>query len=81
MSLKVIKILSQYDSYIVGGAVRNYLIGEKIKDLDVAIKTAEKDFFKIIKNLSKTQNIFPLDKERGIYRINVLGDLTIDMSP
>ncbi|HOJ85795.1 MAG TPA: HD domain-containing protein [Elusimicrobiales bacterium] len=80
MSLKVIKILSQYDSYIVGGAVRNYLIEKEIKDLDIVIETNEKDFLKIIKNLSKTQNIFPLDKERGIYRINVLGDLTIDIS-
>jgi len=77
--MEFLKEFKDNNAYIVGGAIRNYILKKEIKDLDIVIETQSGNFLSIIKKLSKKSNIFPLDLERKIYRINA-GKLTIDIS-
>ncbi|MEF3280771.1 MAG: HD domain-containing protein [Elusimicrobiota bacterium] len=73
-------LLRDYETYLVGGAIRDYFLKEDIYDIDIVISANPKFFFEILKKISNKYNIFPLDKERGIYRINLFKNLTVDIS-
>jgi len=77
--MTVFKFLSNYNSYLVGGAIRDLFLKKKITDIDIVIVANIIDFKKIIKQLSKKYLLFPLDRERNIYRI-MIGNKTIDIT-
>lgn len=77
--MELFNFLKKYECYLVGGAIRDFILKKEIKDIDLVILTDKKKFLEIIKVISKKINIFPLDIERVIYRINIDG-LTIDIS-
>lgn len=56
-----------HEGYLVGGMVRDFLLGEKSTDRDIAIKDAESFARKIAKKLNATFII--LDNENKIYRV------------
>jgi len=83
LKLKYMELFScfdKYQTYIVGGAIRNWFLKKEIYDIDIIVVAEKNDFINIIKKISKKFNIFPLDRERGIYRINISKELTIDIS-
>ena len=57
--------------YIVGGTVRDHLLGLKCTDIDVVIDRDPKEVLE--------GRFFPLDQERGIYRL-LYEELTVDVS-
>ena len=77
--MDLFEILSKYNSYLIGGAIRDFFLVKKITDLDIVIITEVYNFKKIITLLFKNFKIFPLDKERNIYRIT-LNNKTIDIT-
>jgi poly(A) polymerase len=74
-------IFGENSTYLVGGAIRDFLIKRPIKDLDFIVDLKKKELEKAIAELSNKLKLpyFPLDKERGIWRISY-GDLNIDIS-
>jgi poly(A) polymerase len=75
----IFEFLSKFESYLVGGAIRDFFLGKKITDIDIVIIEDLENFKKIIKSLSRSFIIFPLDKERNIYRVTINGK-TIDLT-
>jgi tRNA nucleotidyltransferase/poly(A) polymerase len=78
--MELFSCFDKYQTYLVGGAIRNWLLKKEIYDIDIIVVAEKNDFINIIKKISKKFNIFPLDRERGIYRINISKELTIDIS-
>ncbi len=78
--MEIFNYFKNYNSYIVGGAIRDYLLKKEIKDIDILIASTKSNFTRLIFLLSKKTNIFPLDEENGIYRINLTKNLTIDIT-
>jgi len=79
-----IKNILKGKAWIVGGAIRDYILKKKIKDIDIIVAGNINDIKKISNQISQNLNTssFPLDKERGIWRINIKNsNLTIDISP
>jgi len=65
-------------SYLVGGAIRDILLGKIPKDWDIAVRKPEEVAKNIAKNLRGV--IVPLDEDREIYRV-VLEDEQVDLTP
>lgn len=72
--LRIIKIIKEYSKiystkvYIVGGFIRDYLLGMECKDLDLLITPFNVDFLYNLSNVLKGK-IFVLDEERKYFRI------------
>ncbi len=71
------------DAYIVGGTVRDILIGKEPVDIDIVVSSNAERFAKdLFKNVGGV--LFLLDKKRGVFRI-AIGDRTppfcYDISP
>lgn len=80
LQIKDFFIKEKVEAYLVGGFVRNLLLGRKIEDIDLAVKgEAVKLAHKLASALGG--KCFLLDKERGISRIVFLGGTSIDLSP
>jgi putative nucleotidyltransferase with HDIG domain len=65
-------------SYLVGGAIRDILLGRIPKDWDISVRKPEEVAKNIAKNLKGV--IVPLDEEREIYRV-VLENEQVDLTP
>lgn len=78
---ELIKI--EKDVYLVGGALRDHFLKRPIKDLDLAISVPASQCGELCLKLAKEINAsaFPLDIERGIWRIRMKNELQIDISP
>lgn len=77
-------VLKNNEAYIVGGAIRDFLLKRKIKDIDIAIKIPNSEVKTISQKLAfyLKSPTFPLDEQRGIWRINLQrNQLTIDITP
>lgn len=68
------------EAYLVGGFVRNLLLGRKAEDIDLAVKG---EVIELANKLALTLGgkCFLLDRNRGISRIVLLGGVSIDISP
>jgi len=65
------------DGFLVGGVIRDIILGKVPTDWDIAIRNAKKVAFEVSKEL---KGVFvPLDEENGVYRV-VLEDEHIDFS-
>lgn len=73
------KIMKMDEVYIVGGAVRNILSKEKIKDIDVVgFKDTEQNLAKKIAKIFNSKAVL-IDKENRTFRIP-LNEITIDVT-
>ncbi len=70
---RVIQLIKSYDEdvYLVGGAVRDFLLGKNTFDKDIIVKSAEEFASRFAKDNDGT--FIELDKENKIYRV-VLSD-------
>lgn len=78
-ALKIAASLLGPDIHVVGGAVRDRLLGRPTSDIDLTIPP------KALSQIAELTRLiggssFPLDEERGITRIDV-GDIHLDVSP
>lgn len=80
--LKTIK-KTQANVWLVGGAIRDYLLKRPIKDLDFAVQGSFDDCAKLAQELAKKFKIpcFPLDKQRGMWRLTFKKKANLDFSP
>jgi len=86
---KTLKIVRDYAKanhlkiYIVGGFVRDYLIGKELKDVDFLVYPLNYNFLFDLTNLFNGK-LIKLDEEREYYRIiinNNDGDIILDFTP
>ena len=78
MSLRE-EILSGEEAWVVGGAVRDELLGRDIVDLDIACrdpKSAARAFARASRGAP-----FPLSERHGAWRVALEGDRTVDFTP
>ena len=84
---KILRIINDLvpESYVVGGAIRDHLIGRMRRaDLDIAVKGDGLDLARrVIDQTSATATLVVLDSKRFTARIVLRcdGDATIDVSP
>ncbi len=59
------------DAFVVGGAVRDALLGREFEDLDLAVEMSATDVLKVGEDLANAldASYVPLDKERGTLRL------------
>src|SRR4026209_1507162 len=67
------------EAYVVGGAVRDELLGRQIVDVDVAIPDPE-GAARIYAGLSKGA-VFPLSEKHGAWRVAFKDGTTVDFTP
>ncbi|MCX7641665.1 MAG: HD domain-containing protein [Elusimicrobiales bacterium] len=72
------KILFE-NSYVVGGCIRDVIIGREVTDIDIICICSNEEFNLILKKLSSIYPVFPLDEKRGIWRVSI-NNLTLDIS-
>lgn len=72
------KFSQRRDLFIVGGAVRDFLLGKKITDLDLAVK-GEPEKLQLFFSKVLTYTPITLSPEFGIYRLSK-GKYTIDLT-
>jgi poly(A) polymerase len=86
---KTLKIVRNYaksnhlNIYIVGGFIRDYLIGKELKDIDLLIYPLDYKFLFDLTNLFNGK-LIKLDEEREYYRIiinNKDGEIILDFTP
>ncbi len=65
-------------SYLVGGAIRDIILGKVPQDWDIAVRKPEEVAKSIAKNLKGV--VVPLDEEREVFRV-VLEDEQVDITP
>ncbi len=69
------------NSYIVGGCIRDYFFSRRdIKDIDIVCISSVNDFKKMLREISKKFTLFPLDRERDVWRAYVSKELSFDIS-
>lgn len=68
------------EGFLVGGALRDHLLGRLFADLDLAV--SRKDIVTRGRALSRALNasFFPLDEENGVYRLSAPDGLQVDLS-
>jgi len=66
------------EAYLVGGAVRDALLGRDTRDVDVAVNTDTGDVGSDLASFLGGY-VFPLDVEKGIHRV-VSGEAVVDLS-
>ncbi|MEW5951358.1 MAG: CCA tRNA nucleotidyltransferase [Elusimicrobia bacterium] len=85
MTQKLLNTLknSDVEIWLVGGALRNHILKKPIKDLDFSVKASIPKCANFAKSVSKKLKApcFPLDEERGIWRISLKNAVTLDFSP
>lgn len=78
--LSILKEISQkHTIYVVGGFVRDYLIGNKIKDIDLLVMS---DMESVVDEFTQKMNkkMIILDEVRGVYRVVLDKNICIDFS-
>jgi poly(A) polymerase len=73
------KIAENTNIYIVGGFIRDYLLGNKLKDIDLIVMSDLEELVeKFVKTINKKKIV--LDKNRNIYRVVTENNIYIDFS-
>jgi len=72
-------VLAEEDGWVVGGAVRDELLGRPVLDLDVACRDPERAARALVKRTGDA--VFPLSTQFGSWRVLVDAGHTVDFSP
>jgi Poly A polymerase head domain len=75
----VAEVVAGEDAWVVGGAVRDELLGRRCYDLDVTCRDPERAARVLRKRAGDA--VFPLNERFGAWRVVVDGDRTVDFSP
>src|SRR5437868_2808049 len=67
------------DAYVVGGAVRDELLGRPLVDLDVALRDPERAARRYARRSGGAP--FPLSERHGAWRVALDGGRTVDFTP
>jgi poly(A) polymerase-like protein len=73
------EILSGQDAWVVGGALRDELLGREVVDLDIACRDPEAAA-RVYANRSGGAP-FPLSERHGAWRVALSGERTVDFTP
>ncbi|MCF8000266.1 MAG: hypothetical protein K9K76_00200 [Halanaerobiales bacterium] len=78
--LSILKDISQqYTVYIVGGFIRDYLMGNEVNDIDLLVMSDMKSIVEeFSKNINKKKIV--LDEVRGVYRVVPEENICVDFS-
>ena len=80
LSLDVVAgLFAEEEAWIVGGAVRDELLGREVLDLDLACPDPERAARALVAHTGNA--IFPLNEEFGAWRVVLGGSRTVDFSP
>jgi hypothetical protein len=80
LSLDVIaELFAEEDAWVVGGAVRDDLLGRTALDVDVACCDPERAARALVARAGDA--VFPLNEEFGAWRVVLDGSRTVDFSP
>jgi Poly A polymerase head domain len=80
LSLDVVaKIFTEEEAWVVGGAVRDELLGRPVSDLDVACREPERAARALVAHGGDA--VFPLNEEFGAWRVVLDRSRTVDFSP
>lgn len=83
-TINLIKYINKcgFKAYIVGGAIRNQILGIEVKDIDIVIDINENNLYNIFSkyNLKKYKNkeVYGLNFNESYYEITILNGLTIE---
>ncbi len=73
------KIAEKFDPYLVGGSVRDYLLGREFNDFDITVSDLD-GFLRCIKKKNPKIIVFPLSEEDREYRCVIGEGLWLDVS-
>src|SRR6266550_7928103 len=76
---RVRETLAGEEAWIVGGAIRDELLGRPIVDLDVALAEPERAARRFARNSGGAP--FPLSERHGAWRVALEGGRTVDFTP
>lgn len=80
LSLDVIaELFAAEDAWVVGGAVRDDLLGRTTLDVDVACRNPERAARALVARVGEA--VFPLNEEFGAWRVLLDRSTTVDFSP
>jgi predicted DNA-binding protein len=80
LSLDVVaELFAEEEAWVVGGAVRDELLGQEALDLDVACTDPEQAARALVARTGDA--VFPLNEEFGAWRVMLDGSRTVDFSP
>jgi len=80
MDERVAEILDGEEAWIVGGTVRDQLLGRPVGDLDVACRNPREAAHRFAKRFGGA--VFPLSERHGAWRVATAGsDETVDFTP
>lgn len=73
------EVLRGEEAWIVGGAVRDRLLGREVVDLDIACREPERAARAYVKRSGGAP--FPLSERHGAWRVALEGERTVDFTP
>ncbi|HEU4942162.1 MAG TPA: hypothetical protein VFT18_02790 [Gaiellaceae bacterium] len=73
------EVLAGEDAWIVGGAVRDEVLGRPVVDLDIACREPEQAARRYARRSEGAP--FPLSERHGAWRVALSGDRTVDFTP
>src|SRR5512147_1089974 len=79
MREQVLDALGGEEAWVVGGAVRDGLLGRQVLDLDVACRDPERAARALVSRTGRA--VFPLSTQFGTWRVVVDARRTVDFSP
>ena len=79
MREQVLDALGGEEAWVVGGAVRDELLGREVLDLDVACRDPERAARALVSRAGRA--VFPLSTQFGTWRVVVDARRTVDFSP
>jgi len=72
-------ILEKYEVHVVGGTLRDYLLGRPFNDFDLVVRNAPQ-FLRDLKEKNKGITVFPLSEEDKEYRCVISENLWFDVT-
>lgn len=78
MDERIRKAVGRGEAYVVGGAVRDELLGRPVVDLDVACRRPEKAARKFARGTRAA--VFQLSERHGVWRVAFRGGRTVDFT-
>src|SRR5437879_6461951 len=79
MREQVLEALAGEEAWVVGGAVRDELLGRAVLDLDVAVADPEPAARRFARRSGGAP--FPLSERHGAWRVALAGARTVDFTP
>src|SRR3954452_8004610 len=73
------ELFADEDAWVVGGAVRDDLLGREVVDLDVALREPERAARRYARRSGGAP--FPLSERHGAWRVALDGGRTVDFTP